>query len=306
MALLAEFLNTLFTNSGIDVQDEKLASVIKQVANVNVPEELTNSFNNNYLTRKQAISGDLALKAEFAKVFENDDNLRKTFYAQFRNGDEAYLSDIAKEYGIEIDPSAKDYKSKLKNALSKLATAEKSDNKKDIEKYTAQINDLSQKLSQAQSDMEAKIKETVTQKEMEFNADLIESFYDRELSNHKLIDSPTGDAKLIKMVALQTIKDALSKKGLDIVRTADKRFAVRQKTSPDLAYFESGKEVAPENLIKSLLVESKLIAQQKEQSTTDNNRKPEYVPFGAEGESEFARARRQLAERDSRQQKPTE
>lgn len=295
---LAEFLHTVFTNSGVEVTDEQLAGIVKATATIALPTELTDQFNKSYVTRQEAIKGDPILRQEFAKILQQDGTLRKALFAEFRNGDEAYLNTLATELGIEIDPSATDYKLKLKSAFAKLAEAKASGDKVDVKKYTDQINDLNKKLSVIETEYQEKLTQAIAQKENEFTSELVNSFYESQLSNHKLIDSPTGDPALIKKIALETIKEKLRSMDVDIVRSADKRFQVKRKSSPDLDYFENGKAVEPENLITKLLVENKLVKQQEQRQTEKRDEKPHYTPEGGE-ESPFQRMRREQLERDN-------
>jgi hypothetical protein len=298
MSTIAEFLHTIFTNSGIEVTDEQLAGIVKATATVPLPAELTDKFNQSYVTRDQAIKGDPALKQEFAKILQSDGTLRKAMFAEFRNGDEAMLSTLATEYGVEIDPSATDYKTKLKSTFAKLAEAKASGDKVDVKKYTDQINDLNKKLSGVEADYQAKIQQAIAEKESEFNNELLTSYYENQLSNHTLIDSPNGDTALMKRIALDTIKNKLQLMDAEIVRTSDKRFQVKRKSSPDLDYFENGKTVMPENLITKVLVDNKLVKQQQAQPVKTD--KPQYTPeYGAE--NDFQRIRREQAERDNKQ-----
>ena len=140
MPKVSEFLHNVFTQSGIEVTDEKLAEIVKATATLELPEEMHTKFHDTFLTLENAKG-----------------KVKPVIISEFADGIVRNLSDMAKKSGFTDDEIANLVKGKEKDAKSYAsalleATTKKAEelHKKGgnaaVEEYKKQLESLQQKL----------------------------------------------------------------------------------------------------------------------------------------------------------------
>jgi hypothetical protein len=245
MKTVAELLQHIFTIAGIDPADENLKKAVVSTSAIELPENGLNSFNSKFITIDEAP----------AKV-------KDTLFAQFRNGEEAWLNQQAQALGFEIDPAQKNFRDKLTTAFKKLKESQaKGDEPEKIKKYTEQINELTAKLSAIQAETAKAVNDALAKQEKEFDSERVNNFLISELSKHNL-SGIHSDPDISRTVARSVIDKAFNESKITLVRGENGSFRLAQQHDPNLDYFEKNQKIAPENYIKNVLVNAKLVNQQ--------------------------------------------
>jgi len=88
MANLGEFLNALFLNAGVEVDNDTLKKIVTTTATSEIDQALVDKFNQSYLTINSA---------------KNNPELKKHFYAVAMNGLDTELDNTMLELGLTDD-----------------------------------------------------------------------------------------------------------------------------------------------------------------------------------------------------------
>ena len=140
MPKVSEFLHNVFTQSGIEVTDEKLAEIVKATATLELPEEMHTKFHDTFLTLENAKG-----------------KVKPVVISEFADGIVRNISDLGKKSGLSEEQLSaitkthgKDAKMFATTVLEELYKKSEELNKKGgnaaVEEYKKQLESLQQKL----------------------------------------------------------------------------------------------------------------------------------------------------------------
>ena len=204
MANLGEFLNALFTNAGVEIENDTLKNITTKSATVEIDQALVDKFNQNYLTLNSA---------------KNNPELKKHFYAVAMNGLDTELETTMTELSLTEDVinEIRGEKSSFKKASLlakkiKSLEAEKSSatTKTDKTEIQAKIDSLNAEVVRVRAEKEQAVKEVEARYKNEINDILLSNTFGSY--DFALPTSKDANVKLAKSLFMEEV----TKKGYNI------------------------------------------------------------------------------------------
>lgn len=249
---LGEHLNAIFTKAGVPQDDPALKDLVTKVATIEIKDELTEKFNQTYLTVEAA---------------KHNPEIKKSFFATALNGVDTEVQNILQElqYGdeikTEIEAEKNTYKKvgilakKIKELESQKAGAskgEKAELSKQIEALNTEIKTVKENAK----------KETEAVKN-DYQEKLKDVYLTQILSGFKYASDLAKDKDYL--LPKTYIADALKEKKLRTVLDG-KDFKLETESGTD--YFENNSKVDFKTFTEKVLAQHKLPAVSETTQTT--------------------------------------
>jgi hypothetical protein len=248
MSTIAELLQSIATNSGIDTDDLKLKELVMNPAlNVNVPDDIANKIQSSLMTEDQA---------------KTNPNIKKYFTALSLNPVDSTINEILATYSDLGD----DVKSRFvneKNSYTKIKMLV--DTLKEIEskKQTATGGEKSKLVDQIAAlnaeivKVKAEQNDIVSQTEQRY----INKMSDIALTSHlRSYTYGTGLADDVNIIAAKTlINEALQNKKASVKLNDAGKFELYSTDDPSLPYTENHKPVEFKTFTDKILADNKLL-----------------------------------------------
>lgn len=255
MANLGEFLNALFMNAGIEVENDALKNITTKTATYEVEQSLVDKFNQSYLTLNSA---------------KNNPELKKHFYAVAMNGLDTELETTMSELslGEDVVNEIRGEKSSFKKASLlakkiKSLEAEKSsaNTKTDKAEIQAKIDSLNAEVLKVRAEKENAVKEIESRYKNEINDILLSNTFGSY--DYALPTSKDANIKLAKSLFM----DEVAKKGYNIALENNEFKIV---TADGMDVYENNQRVGFKDFTDRLLAQHKLLKVAGEQSQQNN------------------------------------
>lgn len=256
MANLGEFLNALFINAGVEVDNDTLKQIVTKAATSEIDQALVDKFNQSYLTLNSA---------------KNNPDLKKHFYAVAMNGLDLELDNTMSELGLseEVANEIKAEKSSFKRAALlakkiKSLEAEKSSTGSKTEKaeIQAKIDALNAEIVKARNEKETAVKEVEARYKNEINDILLSNVFGGY--EYALPTSKEANVKLARTL----FQEEITKKGYNL--TLDNG-EFKLVSSDGMDVYENNKRVVFKDFADGLLAQHNLLkTAQSTQSTQQN------------------------------------
>lgn len=255
MANLGEFLNALFMNAGIEVENDALKNITTKTATYEVEQSLVDKFNQSYLTLNSA---------------KNNPELKKHFYAVAMNGLDTELETTMSELslGEDVVNEIRGEKSSFKKASLlakkiKSLEAEKSsaNTKTDKAEIQAKIDSLNAEVLKGRAEKENAVKEIESRYKNEINDILLSNTFGSY--DYALPTSKDANIKLAKSLFMEEV----AKKGYNIALDNNEFKLV---TADGMDVYENNQRVGFKDFTDRLLAQHKLLKVAGEQSQQNN------------------------------------
>lgn len=247
MAILATVLETLLTKAGVDPSNENFLKLIqtKELATIDVPDELSTPMT-SLLSMNEAKKNSELKNHYFATALDPLDGKVKEWAKEY-GIDEADLSEILADKSTfnRVEKSIK----KIAELKSKSVGADKGDK----EKYTAQINELSQKLSAIANEKQTELD---TQRNT-YESKLLKQERDFFIGSQPLPGVYAPDVEL--QMANMFIDKEITKLGGKVVRKDEKIKIVKQDDETFPIFDAKGKEIEFQTLTTAVLAGNKFL-----------------------------------------------
>ena len=251
MANLGEFLNALFTNAGVEIENDTLKNITTKSATVEIDQALVDKFNQNYLTLNSA---------------KNNPELKKHFYAVAMNGLDTELETTMTELSLTEDVinEIRGEKSSFKKASLlakkiKSLEAEKSSatTKTDKAEIQAKIDSLNAEVVRVRAEKEQAVKEVEARYKNEINDILLSNTFGSY--DFALPTSKDANVKLAKSLFMEEV----TKKGYNIALDNNEFKLV---TADGMDVYENNQRVGFKDFTDRLLAQHKLLKVAGEQT----------------------------------------
>jgi predicted nucleic acid-binding protein len=251
MANLGEFLNALFTNAGVEIENDTLKNITTKSATVEIDQALVDKFNQNYLTLNSA---------------KNNPELKKHFYAVAMNGLDTELETTMTELSLTEDVinEIRGEKSSFKKASLlakkiKSLEAEKSSatTKTDKAEIQAKIDSLNAEVVKVRAEKEQAVKEVEARYKNEINDILLSNTFGSY--DFALPTSKDANVKLAKSLFMEEV----TKKGYNIALDNNEFKLV---TADGMDVYENNQRVGFKDFTDRLLAQHKLLKVAGEQT----------------------------------------
>lgn len=251
MANLGEFLNALFTNAGVEIENDTLKNITTKSATVEIDQALVDKFNQNYLTLNSA---------------KNNPELKKHFYAVAMNGLDTELETTMTELSLTEDVinEIRGEKSSFKKASLlakkiKSLEAEKSSatTKTDKAEIQAKIDALNAEVVRVRAEKEQAVKEVEARYKNEINDILLSNTFGSY--DFALPTSKDANVKLAKSLFMEEV----TKKGYNIALDNNEFKLV---TADGMDVYENNQRVGFKDFTDRLLAQHKLLKVAGEQT----------------------------------------
>ena len=251
MANLGEFLNALFTNAGVEIENDTLKNITTKSATVEIDQALVDKFNQNYLTLNSA---------------KNNPELKKHFYAVAMNGLDTELETTMSELSLTEDVinEIRGEKSSFKKASLlakkiKSLEAEKSSatTKTDKAEIQAKIDSLNAEVVKVRAEKEQAVKEVEARYKNEINDILLSNTFGSY--DFALPTSKDANVKLAKSLFMEEV----TKKGYNIALDNNEFKLV---TADGMDVYENNQRVGFKDFTDRLLAQHKLLKVAGEQT----------------------------------------
>lgn len=253
MANLGEFLNALFINAGVELENDTLKNIVTKVATSEIDQALVDKFNQNYLTLNSA---------------KNNPELKKHFYAVAMNGLDTELETTMTELSLNEDVinEIRGEKSSFKKASLlakkiKSLEAEKSSatTKTDKAEIQAKIDSLNAEVVKVRAEKEQAVKEVEARYKNEINDILLSNTFGSY--EYALPTSKDANVKLAKSLFMEEV----AKKGYNVALDNNEFKLV---TADGMEVYENNQRVGFKDFTDRLLAQHKLLKVAGEQSQT--------------------------------------
>jgi predicted nucleic acid-binding protein len=254
MANLGEFLNALFTNAGVEIENDTLKNITTKSATVEIDQALVDKFNQNYLTLNSA---------------KNNPELKKHFYAVAMNGLDTELETTMTELSLTEDVinEIRGEKSSFKKASLlakkiKSLEAEKSSatTKTDKAEIQAKIDSLNAEVVRVRAEKEQAVKEVEARYKNEINDILLSNTFGSY--DFALPTSKDANVKLAKSLFMEEV----TKKGYNIALDNNEFKLV---TADGMDVYENNQRVGFKDFTDRLLAQHKLLKVAGEQTSAN-------------------------------------
>lgn len=254
MANLGEFLNALFTNAGVEIENDTLKNITTKSATVEIDQALVDKFNQNYLTLNSA---------------KNNPELKKHFYAVAMNGLDTELETTMSELSLTEDVinEIRGEKSSFKKASLlakkiKSLEAEKSSatTKTDKAEIQAKIDSLNAEVVRVRAEKEQAVKEVEARYKNEINDILLSNTFGSY--DFALPTSKDANVKLAKSLFMEEV----TKKGYNIALDNNEFKLV---TADGMDVYENNQRVGFKDFTDRLLAQHKLLKVAGEQTSAN-------------------------------------
>jgi predicted nucleic acid-binding protein len=254
MANLGEFLNALFTNAGVEIENDTLKNITTKSATVEIDLALVDKFNQNYLTLNSA---------------KNNPELKKHFYAVAMNGLDTELETTMTELSLTEDVinEIRGEKSSFKKASLlakkiKSLEAEKSSatTKTDKAEIQAKIDSLNAEVVRVRAEKEQAVKEVEARYKNEINDILLSNTFGSY--DFALPTSKDANVKLAKSLFMEEV----TKKGYNIALDNNEFKLV---TADGMDVYENNQRVGFKDFTDRLLAQHKLLKVAGEQTSAN-------------------------------------
>ena len=254
MANLGEFLNALFTNAGVEIENDTLKNITTKSATVEIDQALVDKFNQNYLTLNSA---------------KNNPELKKHFYAVAMNGLDTELETTMTELSLTEDVinEIRGEKSSFKKASLlakkiKSLEAEKSSatTKTDKTEIQAKIDSLNAEVVRVRAEKEQAVKEVEARYKNEINDILLSNTFGSY--DFALPTSKDANVKLAKSLFMEEV----TKKGYNIALDNNEFKLV---TADGMDVYENNQRVGFKDFTDRLLAQHKLLKVAGEQTSAN-------------------------------------
>lgn len=251
MANLGEFLNALFINAGVEIENDTLKNITTKSATVEIDQALVDKFNQNYLTLNSA---------------KNNPELKKHFYAVAMNGLDTELETTMTELSLSEDVinEIRGEKSSFKKASLlakkiKSLEAEKSSatTKTDKAEIQAKIDALNAEVVRVRAEKEQAVKEVEARYKNEINDILLSNTFGSY--DYALPTSKDANVKLAKSLFMEEV----TKKGYNIALDNNEFKLV---TADGMDVYENNQRVGFKDFTDRLLAQHKLLKVAGEQT----------------------------------------
>jgi hypothetical protein len=257
MANLGEFLNALFLNAGVEVDNDTLKKIVTTTATSEIDQALVDKFNQSYLTINSA---------------KNNPELKKHFYAVAMNGLDTELDNTMLELGLTDDVvnEIKAEKSSFKKAALlakkvKSLEVEKSSTGSKTEKaeIQAKIDALNAEIVRARDEKVKAVQEVETSYKSKINDILLNNVFGTY--EYALPTSKDANVKLARTL----FQEEVAKKGYNLALENDEFKLVSQD---GMDVYENNQRVGFKDFADRLLAQHNLLkTAQSTQSATQNN-----------------------------------
>jgi hypothetical protein len=273
-----ELIAQIAQAAGIDVTDKKFAELFG--VGIEVPTEIAEGFQKNYLTIEEA---------------KNNVGLKKYYFAQALDPLDKNIPGMLEKFGLAGDDAdiilqEKSTFKKVENLVNKIAELEKkkagTPNKGKEEEYAKQINELNQKLSDFAKEKQSEIERLRSDYEQQF----IDADFRAMLASQPLPGQFDKDVEL--NMARLFVEKELAEKNAKIIRK-DGKIKLVAKDDENMLIFEAGKELDLSSLTAGALARNKFIKvsdpkpqpRHGQQPIQNDNQNPSFIDAAAELEA---------------------